>query len=451
MPDHKTLWKLVRKSLKKNQPSHAYSTWFAPIKSIGLNNGKLLLELPNQFFYDWIQAHYIDIIEKTVTDKNGEDLIVKYTVAPQNPLIDIRTVDEPNEDEKSTEVKKVNKSLNENYTFVSFIEGSHNQFAKAAALNVSHEPGQQSFNPLVIYGGVGMGKTHLLHAIGNGILKDDTQKNIVCASSEKFTLDFISSIQKNKTVEFSSSYRNADVLLIDDIQFFQGKEQTQEQFFHTFNELFQSGKQIVLTADRFPGEMVGLQDRLLSRFRSGLAVDIQPPDYETRVAIVMEKAELNGLKLPYDIIELIGSHIKNNVRDLESTIIRLLAHSSLSNQEIDFNLAKKVIKERVGHISASEITVEEIIRKVSNLTKVDESDIVGQSRRAEIVEARQVSIYLCRELLGSSLASIGMHFSGRDHTTVLHACKVIDEKKKNNKRISGIVSDIKNELSIVLS
>ncbi len=451
MPDHKTLWKLVRKSLKKNQPSHAYSTWFAPIKSIGLNNGKLLLELPNQFFYDWIQAHYIDIIEKTVTDKNGEDLIVKYTVAPQNPLIDTRTIDEPNEDAKSSEVKKVNKSLNENYTFVSFIEGSHNQFAKAAALNVSHEPGQQSFNPLVIYGGVGMGKTHLLHAIGNGILKDDPQKNIVCASSEKFTLDFISSIQKNKTVEFSSSYRNADVLLIDDIQFFQGKEQTQEQFFHTFNELFQSGKQIVLTADRFPGEMVGLQDRLLSRFRSGLAVDIQPPDYETRVAIVMEKAELNGLKLPYDIIELIGSHIKNNVRDLESTIIRLLAHSSLSNQEIDFNLAKKVIKERVGHISASEITVEEIIRKVSNLTKVDESDIVGQSRRAEIVEARQVSIYLCRELLGSSLASIGMHFSGRDHTTVLHACKVIDEKKKNNKRISGIVSDIKNELSIVLS
>ena len=162
MSDHKTLWKLVRKSLKKNQPSHAYSTWFAPIKSIGLNNGKLLLELPNQFFYDWIQAHYIDIIEKTVTDKNGEDLIVKYTVAPQNPLIDTRTVDEPNEDEKSTEAKKVNKSLNENYTFVSFIEGSHNQFAKAAALNVSHEPGQQSFNPLVIYGGVGMGKTHLL-------------------------------------------------------------------------------------------------------------------------------------------------------------------------------------------------------------------------------------------------------------------------------------------------
>ena len=296
-----------------------------------------------------------------------------------------------------------------------------------------------------------MGKTHLLHAIGNGILNTDPRKKIVCASSEKFTLDFISSIQKNKTVEFSKMYRNADILLIDDIQFFQGKEQTQEQFFHTFNELFQSGKQIVLTADRYPGEMVGLQDRLLSRFKSGLAVDIQPPDYETRVAIVMEKAEMNGLKLPYDIIELIGSHIKNNIRDLESTIIRLLAHSSLSNQEIDYELAKKVIKERVGQMSASEVTVEEIIRRVSKVTGVEEGQIVGKSRRAEIVEARQASIYLCRELLGTSLASIGMHFSGRDHTTILHACKVIEEKKRNNKRVAGIVADIKNELSIVLS
>ncbi len=448
MLDHKDLWKIVKNNLKSSQPDHAYSTWFEPIVSIGLNDNTLLLELPNQFFYDWIQAHYIDIIEEAASDEHGDQLTIKYTVAPQNPLIDQQPQDGLQE---QVGVKTSNKSLNENYTFVSFIEGAHNQFAKAAALNVGENPGQQSFNPLVIYGGVGMGKTHLLHAIGNNILEQSPQKNIVCASSEKFTLDFISSIQKNKTVEFSKTYRNADVLLIDDIQFFQGKEQTQEQFFHTFNELFQSGKQIVLTADRYPGEMVGLQDRLLSRFKSGLAVDIQPPDYETRVAIVMEKAELNGLKLPYDIIELIGSHIKNNIRDLESTIIRLLAHSSLSNQEIDYNLAKKVIKERVGHISASEITVEEIIRKVSNLTNIKESDIVGQSRRAEIVEARQVSIYLCREMLGSSLASIGMHFSGRDHTTVLHACKVIEEKRKNNKRISGIVADIKNELSIVLS
>ena len=451
MTDNKDIWEIVQGELKKSQPSHAYSTWFEPIKSMGIHEGSLLLELPNQFFYDWIQSHYIETIEKFVTKEYSEKLTIKYTVAPQNPLVIEDSTKEAPGSKNDDAIKKVRRSLNENYTFSSFIEGSHNQFAKAAANNVKDDPGHQSFNPLVIYGGVGMGKTHLLHAIGNGILDDDPQKNIVCASSEKFTLDFISSIQKNKTVEFSKSYRNADVLLIDDIQFFQGKEQTQEQFFHTFNELFQAGKQIVLTADRYPGEMVGLQDRLLSRFSSGLAVDIQPANYETRVAIVMEKAEMNGLKLPYDIIELIGSHIKNNIRDLESTIIRLLAHSSLSNQEIDYNLAKKVIKERVGHISASEVSVEEIIRKVSTLTKINEPDIVGKSRRAEIVEARQISIYLCRDILGSSLASIGMHFSGRDHTTILHACKVIEKKKRNNKRVAGIVADIKNELSIVLS
>ena len=451
MTDNKDIWEIVQGELKKSQPSHAYSTWFEPIKSMGIHDGKLLLELPNQFFYDWIQSHYVEIIEKFVTETYTDKLTIKYTVAPQNPLIMEEHAQDGAGLKKGLSTNKTKRSLNENYTFSSFIEGSHNQFAKAAAKNVKEEPGQQSFNPLVIYGGVGMGKTHLLHAIGNGILDDDPEKKIVCASSEKFTLDFISSIQKNKTVEFSKSYRNADILLIDDIQFFQGKEQTQEQFFHTFNELFQAGKQIVLTADRYPGEMIGLQDRLLSRFSSGLAVDIQPANYETRVAIVMEKAEMNGLKLPYDIIELIGSHIKNNIRDLESTIIRLLAHSSLSNQEIDYNLAKKVIKERVGHLSASEVTVEEIIRKVSSLTKINEPDIVGKSRRAEIVEARQISIYLCRDILGSSLASIGMHFSGRDHTTVLHACKVIDEKKKKDKRVSGIISDIKSELSIVLA
>ena len=275
--------------------------------------------------------------------------------------------------------------------------------------------------------------------------------NVVCASSEKFTLDFISSIQKNKTVEFSKAYRNADILLIDDIQFFQGKEQTQEQFFHTFNELFQSKKQIVMTADRYPGEMVGLQDRLLSRFKSGLSADIQPPDLETRVAIVMEKAEQNGLKLPYDIIELIGTHIKTNIRDLEGTIIRLLAHSSLSNREIDYDLAKGVIKERLGAAVSSELTVEEIVRRVSETTKIKQKDIVGKRRTMEIAEARQISIYLCREILGTPLVSIGMHFGGRDHSTVLHACRVIERKTKKDQRISSIVGGLKSELSFANS
>lgn len=448
---HDILWNEAKKSLKETEPSHAYSAWFEPIGSIGLSGDTLILEVPNQFFFEWIQSHHKETIEKGVFKANGGEINIKYTVSPEGEAEEPTTPNESGWQTKPQAHNQKNKNINDKYTFASFIQGGHNQFAKAAALNVSETPGQQSFNPLVIYGGVGMGKTHLLHAIGNKIIEENPEKKVVCASSEKFTLDFISSIQKNRTVEFSKSYRIADVLLIDDIQFFQGKEQTQEQFFHTFNELFQSGKQIVMTADRYPGEMIGLQDRLLSRFKSGLSVDIQPPDFETRVAIVMEKAEINGLKLPYDIIELIGTHIKNNVRDLESTIIRLLAHSSLSNREIDYGLAKKVIKERIGSSAISDLSIEDIIRRVSETTHIKEKEIVGASRKMEIAEARQISIYLCREILGTPLVSIGMHFGGRDHSTVLHACRVVENKTKKDQRISALVGELKNELSFALN
>ena len=450
--NHKKFWSKVLRELKEGQPKHAYSTWFEPIKPIGLNNNTLVLEMPNQFFYEWIQSHYQLTIETATQNISSEVLEIKYTVSPEGhkPAGNARVAENELTNKAKQEPQK-HKSLNEQYTLASFIQGVHNEFARAAAKNVTENPGDHAFNPLVIYGGVGMGKTHLLHAIGNEITKNKPQMNVVCASSEKFTLDFISSIQKNKTVEFSKSYRNADILLIDDIQFFQGKEQTQEQFFHTFNELFQSKKQIVMTADRYPGEMVGLQDRLLSRFKSGLSADIQPPNFETRVAIVMEKAEQNGLKLPYDIIELIGTHIKTNIRDLEGTIIRLLAHSSLSNREIDYDLAKSVIKERLGAAVSSELTVEEIVRRVSETTKIKQKDIVGKRRTMEIAEARQISIYLCREILGTPLVSIGMHFGGRDHSTVLHACRVIERKTKKDQRISSIVGGLKSELSFANS
>ena len=450
--NHKSLWSKILVELKNSQPKHAYSTWFVPIKSIALNNDTLLLELPNQFFYEWIQSHYKQAIERASNVTSKKELEIKFTVSPESPALTTSNtglfVQESKLEKKPTQKPK---ALNEQYTLSTFIQGSHNEFAKAAAKNVTENPGDRSFNPLVIYGGVGMGKTHLLHAIGNDLLEKSPTTLVVCASSEKFTLDFISSIQKNKTVEFSKSYRNADVLLIDDIQFFQGKEQTQEQFFHTFNELFQANKQIVMTADRYPGEMMGLQDRLLSRFKSGLSVDIQPPDFETRVAIVMEKAEQNGLKLSYDIIELIGTHIKTNIRDLEGTIIRLLAHSSLTNREIDYDLTKSVIKERLGSQVGSELTVEEIVKRVSETTKIKQKDIVGISRKMEITEARQISIYLCREILGTPLVSIGMHFGGRDHSTVLHACRVIEKRSKKDERISNLVGGLKSELTFAKS
>ena len=445
--NHLDVWKESKERIKKSQPQHAFSTWFEPIKSIGLSDDDLVLEVPNQFFFEWIQSHYKETIQNEVRRAGGYDLKIKYTVSPEGreeKNIN-QKIDEENVWAGKRQIK--NKQLNEKYTLASFIEGTNNQFAKAAARNVAESPGKQSFNPLVIYGGVGMGKTHLLHAIGNRVFKEKREKRVVCASSEKFTLDFISSIQKNRTVDFSKSYRKADILLIDDVQFFQGKEQTQEQFFHTFNELFQAGKQIVMTADRYPGEMVGLQDRLLSRFTSGLSVDIQPPDFETRVAIVMEKAEQNGLKLSYDIIELIGTHIKKNVRELESTIIRLLAHASLSKKEIDFNLAKQVIKERLGSNIIYDITAEDIVRRVSETTHIKEKEIVGASRKMEIAEARQISIYLCREILGTPLVSIGMYFGGRDHSTIIHACRVMEDKTKKDQRIGRIVGELKRELS----
>ncbi len=445
--NHINVWMEVKESLSRDLPSHAYSTWFEPILPIALNDNELVLEVPNQFFFEWIESHYHDTIDSAVKEKFQDGFSVKYTIAPTGASGPQSNLENRESDQTPKKKRFKLPVLNEHYTFSTYIEGANNQFAKAAALSVAEAPGEKTFNPLIVYGGVGLGKTHLLHAIGNKLLTRDEKFNIICASSEKFMLDFISGIQKSKTIEFSRFYRQADVLLIDDIQFFQGKEQTQEQFFHTFNELYQSGKQIVLTADRYPGDMKGLDDRLLSRFNSGLAVDIQPPDFETRVAILLEKAEQNGLNLPYALTEFMATHIKNNIRELESTIIRILAYSSLSNKEIDEKLVKKVVKERLGKRFLAEITLEDVVRRVSEVTSITEKDIVGQSRKKELVEARQITAYLSREILGASLSSIGIYLGGRDHTTILHACKNIEEKLKSEKRMKHQVESIKSELS----
>ena len=402
--------------------------------------------MPNQFFFEWIESHYHQIIESKVKEGIKEDYSVKYTIAPTD------SAPPPKEEMASKETTPQTRRfrqplLNENYTFSTYIEGTNNQFAKAAALSVAESPGEQAFNPLTVYGGVGLGKTHLLHAIGNHLLAQKENVNIVCASSEKFMLDFISGIQKSRTNDFSRFYRQADILLIDDIQFFQGKEQTQEQFFHTFNDLYLHGKQIVLTSDQYPGDMKGLDERLLSRFHSGLAVDIQPPDFETRVAILLEKAEQNGLALQYSLIEFMATHIKSNIRELESTIIRILAYSSLSNKEIDENLVKRIVKERLGKRYLAEISIEDVVRQVSEVTTVSEMEIVGSSRKKELVEARQIAAYLAREVLGKSLSNIGLYLGGRDHTTILHACNNIEEKIKSDLRVKQIVNSIKKELS----
>ncbi|MAE09804.1 MAG: chromosomal replication initiator protein DnaA [Candidatus Marinimicrobia bacterium] len=447
MLSYKTLWNKLKKEIKETTNERMFNTWIEPVKPIALNRNSLVLELPNQFFYEWIETHYKNQFEKIIKEKLKEEIKIQFTIGIENIS---------NKAEKITQYKKEaptqkKTNLNKKYVFSNFIEGGCNQFAKAASTSVSEFPGQKGFNPLVIYGGVGLGKTHLLNAIGNQINENHPKLNTVGATSERFTIDFISSIQKNNTITFSQYYRKADVLLIDDIQFLQGKEQTQEQFFHTFNELYQNGKQVVLTADKYPTEMKGLKERLLSRFESGLAVDVQPPDFETRVAILMEKAEQSGLALSYDVIELIATHIKDNVRELESTVIRLLARSSLTKTDINLDLAKNVIIERKGRSLATELTIQEIVKRVSNFTKVPEDKIVGKGRERKIAEARQLSAYLCRDILGSTLVNIGMFLGGRDHTTIMYAYKNIEKRIEKEPRIRKTVNSLKKEFSYILS
>lgn len=446
---HDKLWDGAKEILRGSLPGHAFNTWFEPINPIAVTDEELILEVPSQFFFEWIETHYTGLIEKTLCEKLQANLRVKYTVSPDggSASTDITGAPVIARPRPTHEPPQLNKR----YTFTSFIEGNNNQFARAAGTSVAEEPGQPNYNPLVIYGGVGLGKTHLMHAIGNHLHQTKPDLRVICCTSEKFTMDFISAIQKSKTVEFSRKYRSTHVLLIDDIQFFQNKEQTQEQFFHTFNELYQAGRQIVLTADRYPGEMSGLQDRLLSRFKSGLAVDIQPPDFEVRVAILLEKAEQNGLSLPYEIVEFMATHIKNNIRELESTIIRILAHSSLTNREIDMAMVKQAVKDRLGKQFMSELTIEDIIGRVAEATNNREEDLVSASRKKPLVEARQVAIFLCREILGTPLVEIGLHFGGRDHTTILHACRNIKARSKKEPRIRQLVKKLRQELTFPLT
>ena len=441
--NYKEIWFVALGHLKETLPQHAIDAWFEPIKAIGISEDKFLLEVPNQFFCEWIDSHYKKELMRSIGFSDNSLGGYRFSIGAVSKEFEESALILK---EKSKPVVHQN-NLNRQYSFENFIEGSNNEFAKNAGKSVSEEPGENNFNPLTIYGGVGLGKTHLMHAIGNAAVKKNPHLNVVVVTSERFTLDFVNSLRKNKTIEFAQQYRSADMLLIDDVQFFRGKEQTQEQFFHTFNVLHQAGKQIVMTADKYPGEMKGLQSRLLSRFESGLSVDIQPPNFEVRVAILLEKAEQNGVSLEYEFIEFIAKHIKNNVRDLEGAVIRVLAKSSLLNKEIDHTLVRDVVRERTGGVLTTGVSIEKIVRKVSELSGVSEQDIVGKSRKMEIAEARQVSMFLCREILGGSLSGIGLFFGGRDHTTVMHAVKTISDKIQKSTKVKDSIEALRTDLN----
>ena len=441
-----TVWQNCLSLIRGRVAAQTFQTWFEPLQVADLTDTKLVVQVPSQFYYEWLDAHYRPIILDSLKQASGVDLQIGYKVSNAMAETEESTGPVPTEKVENNGFSKATR-LNHRYTFENFVEGAGNQFAKAAALSVSVQNGASQFNPLVLYGGVGLGKTHLLQAIGNQMLALAPDARIIYATSEKFTLDFITSIQRNRTDAFSRYYRSVDMLLVDDIQFFQKKEQTQEQFFHTFNDLFQRGKQIVMTLDRPPAELSGLTDRLISRFQSGLIVDIQPPDLETRIAILLRKAEQEALDIPFEITEYIAQCIKSNVRDLEGALIKLLAYSSLKKEEITINLARMVVQQILGRNAAAAVTVDEIIRTVAADFDLREVHLVGKGRKQELAHARQVAMYLARELTGVSLVAIGLHFAGRDHTTVIHACKTVAAKAEKDPALRAHLEMLTKELA----
>ena len=438
-------WQQCLDKIKNKISDQAFETWFKAVDIISLNKEELNLQVPNEFHYEWLESKYRHLIDEIIIEVSDLPKVVNYSV-----MISDKNINEiPKLEDKNilapVQYKK-NKQLNERYTFNVFVEGKGNQFAKAAALSVAENPGQTPFNPLLIYSPPGLGKTHLLQSIGNQIILSKPNYKLIYITGERFMFDFINSIQKNKTSDFSNKYRNIDMLLLDDAQFFKNKEQTQEQFFHLFNDLFQQGKQIVLTTDRHPNELTNLKDRLVSRFQSGLIVDIQPPDLETRIAILMKKAENEKLEIPYDVTEFLAASFTDDIRMMEGAMVKILALSSLTNTDITKNLSKTVIQDILGDKAFKKISMKEICKKVSLATEVSEAKLYSKSRQVDLVFARHIAMFLCRELTNNSLVHIGNHFGKRDHATIIHACKTIEEKINNDKQTSDLVNKIKSEL-----
>jgi chromosomal replication initiator protein len=431
-----------------------YNTWFLPIKPLGLEGKNLRVQLPSQFFWEWIDEHYNALITKTIKLVLGSDAKLSYIINEDTGTTNAENLSskiKPHIKQASlTKQNVLETNLNQRYTFDNFIKGDGNQLARAAALAISDNPGGTSFNPLFIYGGVGLGKTHIIQAAGNKILHSMPDKKIIYMSADTFTVAFVEAIRSNSINEFSSFYRRMDVLIIDDIQFLIGKEKTQDLFFHIFNTLHQSRKQIILSSDRPPKDLKSLDDRLISRFQWGLTADIQPPELETRIAILKRKASDYGMDISPEIIDYIANNITSNIRELEGCLIKLLASSSLNSANIDIDLAKKTVVE-IATDRKVNVTVEIITKAVCSYLNIAENKIRDKTRKKEIVIARQIAMYLSKELTKSSLKSIGLQFGGRDHSTVIHACRAVDEEMNSDTSFREMVKTLKNQVQIISS
>ncbi len=424
-----SLWKSCLRSLEREIPEQQLNTWIRPLQAEE-DSECLRLYAPNRFVLDWVREHFADRIRDLLVALRPDDppqLVLEIGSTRAAPMVQVRREERPLP-------RPSESNLNPNFTFDSFVEGKSNQLARAASLQVVENPGG-AYNPLFIYGGVGLGKTHLMHAVGNQMLRNNPSARVLYLHSERFVADMVKALQHNAINEFKRYYRSVDALLIDDIQFFAGKERSQEEFFHTFNALLEGHQQIILTCDRYPKEVHGLEERLKSRFGWGLTVAIEPPELETRVAILMSKAAKEGVDLPPEVAFFIAKRVRSNIRELEGALRRVIANAHFTGQAITVDFTKEALRDLLA-LQDKLVTIENIQKMVAEYYKIRVADLLSKRRSRSITRPRQLAMALAKELTNHSLPEIGDAFGGRDHTTVLHACRKVEELRETDARFS---------------
>lgn len=446
----KTVWDKTLSDLRGQVSDQTFNAWFCTMRPLNLNEESITLGVPNEFFRDWVVERHLVLIKTTLSNVVGKNINVVFSVIQQPESIDEKKVAESVPKEKKGLFRSLfpkhiapsfqHKGLNPQYTLDAFVVGPSNRFSHAACLAVSESPAK-AYNPLFIYGGVGLGKTHLMHAMGNLVSQRSPKLQILYISSEEFTNQLISAIQTRGMPNFRKKYRNVDVLLIDDIHFIAGKEATQEEFFHTFNALYDAHKQIVMSSDRSPKEIPALEERLVSRFEWGLVTDVQPPDFETRMAILKKKGEKETIHVPDDVLYFLAENIRSNIRELEGALIRVVAYSKLFGKTMTVALAKDILKGMVREVE-KKVSVDLIQKKVAEYFNISQHDMKAKRRTQHIAYPRQVAMYLSRDLTNLSLPEIGAYFGGRDHSTVIHACNKIEKDIKEKVEVRNIVEKL---------
>jgi len=432
------IWNHSLSKIEGRVGNSVFDLWFKPIKIASIKDQAVTLDIPNRFFKEWIEDSYPNLIKDSLETVVGYPVTLKYRVEEKQDTTQQKIISQL----ENKRIRLANKGiyLNPKYTFENFITGNSNQFAHAAAIAVAESPGK-TYNPLFIYGGVGLGKTHLMHAIGNKVMTGKQDVSVLYVSSEQFTNEVVSAIRHEKMSELKEKYRNLDLLLLDDVQFIANKTATQEEFFYTFNALYEKQKQIVISCDRPPKEISDVTDRLRSRFNMGLIADIQPPDIETKIAIIYKKAEMMGKKIPEDVIYYLASKIKSNIRELEGSLIRIAAQSSLTGEEINVETTKKILKDII-HDDERPITIENIQKTVCDFYNLKLTDIKARKRTKEIALPRQVAMYIGKQITDLSLNDIGKAFGGKDHATVIYACKQIEERRGKDETFNRMIENL---------